>query len=68
VPRDRNSSFTPQSFPKGSQRLDGRDEIIINMDAGRMTLREAPHHLGLAIGTVLCHEATSKITEQVPRR
>lgn len=63
VPRDRNGTFTPQPVP---QRITAARWPRINMDAGRMTLRNAPHHLGSAIGTVLCHEAISKITEQVP--
>jgi putative transposase len=36
VPRDRNSTFTPQLVPKESRRLGGLDEMIISLYAGGM--------------------------------
>jgi hypothetical protein len=45
--------------------LGGLDEMIINLYAGGMTLRDIQHHLVSTIGTELSHETISKITDQV---
>lgn len=65
VPRDRDSSFTPQLVPTGSRRLSGLDEMIISLYAGGMTIRDIAHHLESTIGTELSHETISNITDAV---
>jgi putative transposase len=50
VPRDHDGSFTPTLVPKGARRLGGRDDMIISLYAGGMTIRDIEHHLATTIG------------------
>ncbi|MCR3721905.1 Transposase, Mutator family [Prauserella flava] len=45
VPGDRAGTITPRLIRKGQRRLDGLDDMIINLYAGGMTVREIEHHL-----------------------
>jgi len=65
VPRDRNSSFSPQLIHKGERRLGGLDDMIISLYAGGMTVRDIQHHLARTVGTELSPETISKITDAV---
>ena len=65
VPRDRDSTFTPQLVPKGIRRLGGLDDMIISLYAGGMTVRDIAYHLEATMGTELSHETISNITDAV---
>ncbi len=64
-PRDRNSSFASSLVPKGARRLGGLEDMIISLYAGGMTVRDIQHHLASTIGSELCHETISNVTEAV---
>jgi putative transposase len=65
VPRDHDGSFTPTLVPKGARRLGGRDDMIISLYAGGMTIRDIEHHLATTIGAEMSRETISKITDSV---
>src|ERR1700753_1263194 len=50
---------------RGSRRAVGRDEMIISLYAGGMTVRDIQHHLARTIGTELSHDTISNITDAV---
>ena len=45
VPRDRLGHVHADAGTEGQRRLDGLDGMIINLYAGRMTIRDLQHHL-----------------------
>ncbi|RIK09957.1 MAG: IS256 family transposase [Acidobacteria bacterium] len=65
VPRDRNSTFEPQTIPKGVRRLDGLSANVISLYAKGMTTGEIESHLSEVYGTEISRETISKITDQV---
>jgi hypothetical protein len=65
VPRDHDGSFHPTLVPKGARRLGGRDDMIISLYAGGMTIRDIEHHLATTIGAEMSRETISKITDSV---
>jgi len=65
IPRDRNSTFSPQLIPKGERRLGGLDDMIISLYAGGTTVRDIGHHLPRTVGTELSPETISKVTDAV---
>jgi len=51
VPRDRDSSFDPQTVRKGQRRLDGVDAIVILLTAKGLTTGEVEAHLAEVYAT-----------------
>jgi putative transposase len=65
VPRDRDSSFDPQTVRKGQRRLDGVDSMVISLTAKGLTTGEVEAHLEEVYSTTLSRETISKITDRV---
>jgi len=65
VPRDRDSSFDPQTVRKGQRRLDGVDSMVISLTAKGLTTGEVEAHLAEVYSTSISRETISKITDRV---
>lgn len=65
VPRDRNSTYSPQIIKKGQTRFDGFDDKIISMYARGMTTREIQGHLKEIYCTDVSPELISTVTSEV---
>src|SRR4051795_2368521 len=65
VPRDRDSSFDPQTVRKGQRRLDGVDSMVISLTAKGLTTGEVEAHLAEVYSTSITRETISKITDRV---
>ena len=65
VPRDRDSSFDPQTVRKGQRRLDGVDSMVISLIAKGLTTGEVEAHLAEVYATTISRETISKITDRV---
>ena len=65
VPRDRDSSFEPQTVRKGQRRLDGVDTMVISLTAKGLTTGEIEAHLAEVYSTTVSRETISKITDRV---
>ena len=56
VPRDRDSSFDPQTVRKGQRRLDGVDSMVISLTAKGLTTGEVEAHLAEVYSTTISRE------------
>ena len=65
VPRDRDSSFDPQTVRKHQRRLDGVDSMVISLTAKGLTTGEVEAHLAEVYSTTISRETISKITDRV---
>jgi transposase-like protein len=65
VPRDRDSSFEPQTVRKHQRRLDGVDSMVISLTAKGLTTGEVEAHLAEVYATTISRETISKITDRV---
>jgi len=65
VPRDWQGTFLPTMVPKGSRRLTDVDDMIINLYAGGMTVRDIQHHMATAMRVDISHETISAVTDAV---
>jgi putative transposase len=65
VPRDRNSSFEPQTVRKGQRRLDGLAGNVISLYAKGMTTGDIQAHLAEIYGTEVSRDTISRITDAV---
>src|SRR3954449_4152467 len=65
VPRDRDSSFEPQTVRKGQRRLGGVDSMVISLTAKGLTTGEVEAHLAEVYATSISRETISKITDRV---
>jgi putative transposase len=65
VPRDRNSTFDPQTVPKHQRRLDGLAGNVISLYAKSMTTGDIQAHLFEIYGTEISRETISKITDRI---
>ena len=65
VPRDRNSSFAPQTVRKGQRRLDGVDKLVLGLYARGMTVRDVQAQLKDTFDPDVSHDLISKITDGV---
>ena len=65
VPRDRDSSFSPQLIKKGERRFTGFDDKIIAMYARGMTVREIQGYLEEMYGVVVSPDLISQVTDAV---
>ena len=65
VPRDRNSSFTPQLVPKRRRRLGSTADMILSLYARGMTTRDIKAHLAEVYGVEVSHETVAKVTDVV---
>lgn len=65
VPRDRNGTFQPQLVKKRQTRLDGFDDKVLSLYAGRMSTREIQGHLKELYGTEVSPDLISRVTDAV---
>ena len=65
VPRDRNSTFEPQTVRKGQRRLDGLAGNVISLYAKGLTTGDIQAHLAEMYGTEVSRDTISRITDQV---
>jgi putative transposase len=65
VPRDRNSSFSPQIIKKRQTRFDGFDDKIISMYARGMTTRDIQAHLKEIYSVDVSPDLISTVTDAV---
>jgi transposase-like protein len=65
VPRDRDSSFTPQIVRKRQRRLDGTNGIVLPLSAKGLTTGEISAHLAEVYGASVSKETISAITDRV---
>jgi len=65
VPRDRNSTFSPQTVRKGQRRLDGVDKLVMGLYARGMTVRDVQAQLKDTFDLDVSHDLISKITDGV---
>ena len=65
MPRDRNSSFEPQTVRKGQRRLDGLAGNVISLYAKGMTTGDIQAHLAEIYGTEVSRDTISRITDAV---
>jgi putative transposase len=65
VPRDRNSTFDPQTVRKGQRRLDGFSSNVISLYAKGMTTGDIQAHLAEMYGTEISRDTISRITDAV---
>src|SRR5690625_3457683 len=63
VPRDRNSTFTPQIVPKHSRRLGAIEDIILSLYARGLSTREIEAHLSEVYDVDTSPGLVSKITD-----
>jgi len=65
VPRDRESTFSPQFISKHQRRFDGFDDKIISMYARGMSVRDIQDHLKEIYETEVSHDLISTVTDGV---
>jgi transposase-like protein len=65
IPRDRDSSFTPQLIPKNARRLPKFDAHVLSLYAHGLTLREMQEHLREFYGVDIAPECISAVTDEV---
>ncbi len=65
VPRDRESTFTPQIVKKRQRRLTNVDEIVLSLYAKGMTTGEISAHFADIYGASVSRETVSRITDTV---
>jgi putative transposase len=65
VPRDRESTFSPQIVKKRQRRLSGVDEIVLSLYAKGLTTGEISAHFGEIYGASVSKETISRITDKV---
>ncbi len=65
VPRDRDSSFTPQMVRKGQRRFTGFDDKILSMYSRGMTVRDIQGHLQDLYGVEVSPDLISTVTDAV---
>jgi putative transposase len=65
VPRDRESTFTPQIVRKRQRRLSGVDEIVLSLYAKGLTTGEISAHFADIYGASVSKETISRITDKV---
>ena len=65
VPRDRNSTFAPQTVRKGQRRLDGVDKLVMGLYARGMTVRDIQAQLKETFDLDVSPDLISKITDGV---
>ena len=65
VPRDRNSTFQPQTVRKGQRRLDGLTGNVISLYAKGMTTGDIQAHLAEIYDTEISRDTISRITDAV---
>jgi putative transposase len=65
VPRDRNSTFEPQTVRKGQRRLDGLAGNVISLYAKGLTTGDIQAHLAEIYGTEVSRDTISRITDAV---
>lgn len=65
VPRDRDSTFTPQIIKKRQRRLSGIDDLVISLSAKGLTHGEISAHLAEVYGAEVSKQTITTITEQV---
>ncbi len=65
VPRDRDSSFTPQIVAKRQRRLSGVDDLVISLSAKGLTHGEIAAHLREVYGAEVSKQTITVITEKV---
>jgi putative transposase len=65
VPRDLDSSFTPQIVKKRQRRLTGIDEIVLSLTAMGLTTGEVSAHFQDIYGAMVSKDTISRITDKV---
>jgi transposase-like protein len=65
VPRDRESTFTPQIVKKRQRRLSEVDEVVLSLYAKGLTTGEISAHFGEIYGASVSKETISRITDKV---
>jgi putative transposase len=65
VPRDWESTFSPQIVKKRQRRLSGVDEIVLSLYAKGLTTGEISAHFGEIYGASVSKETISRITDKV---
>ena len=69
VPRDRNSTFTPQLVKKGERQLSGFDERIVSLYARGLSTRDIQAHFfdayGVEVSATFISSVTSACMEEV---
>ncbi len=65
MPRDRNGTFEPVTFPKHQRRLDGLAGNVISLYAKGMTTGDIQTHLAEIYDTDISRETISKITDRI---
>jgi transposase-like protein len=65
VPRDRDSSFTPQIVPKGKTRIEGFEEQILALYSRGMTTRDIQEVLKDMYSAEISHSVISNVTDAV---
>jgi transposase-like protein len=65
IPRDRQSTFTPQFVPKGVRRLPGFDESVIALYARGLTVRELQAYLEERYQVPVSPDLISTVTAEV---
>jgi len=65
VPRDRDSSFSPQTVRKGQRRLDGVEKLVMGLYARGMTVRDIQAQLKDTFDLTVSADLISKITDAV---
>jgi len=65
VPRDRDSSFTPQLVKKRQRRLSDVDEVVLSLYAKGLTTGEISAHFADVYGASVSKDAVSRITDRV---
>jgi putative transposase len=65
IPRDRAGTFEPKLVPKGTTRLDGFDDKIVNLYARGLSTREIQGHLYDMYGTEVSPDLISRVTDAV---
>lgn len=65
IPRDRQSSFTPQFVPKGVRRLPGFDETVLALYARGLTTRELQGYLEERYQVAVSPDLISTVTREV---
>jgi len=65
VPRDRDSTFTPQIVKKRQRRLTDVDEVVLSLYAKGMTTGEISAHFAEIYGASVSKETISRITDKV---
>lgn len=65
VPRDRDGSFDPVLVPKYARRIEGFDDMVINLYARGTTTREISEQLSEIYKLEISHDLISTITDEI---